>query len=119
MSEILSENNIVITSKGRFGRIISTDGFKSVVLIGNKQHTILNSELIKRDNLKSLKVQYFLDTIDPFNSPEVDIVFIDKQFVIFDMTKPFEIPFTDEVKKVLSKKLNVNKQIIIVKIELV
>ena len=75
MEDFIMKGDKVITSKGRFGRIYDTNGTVSKVIIGTNTFEILNSELLKVDNAKSIEVSYGINYADRLN-PLKDIIYI-------------------------------------------
>lgn len=116
---MLKEKDKIITSKGRFGVIKElVNEEKSLVTIGNKDYFILNSELIKCDNLKSLEVEYHLSVINP-SLPLKAVVYIERKITLFDVKNPLSNHLISICKKELEKQLNTNSTILITKIHLV
>lgn len=116
METYIQPSDKIITSRGRFGRVKSTDGIKSIVTIGKNDFEIFNTELSLVDNVKSVQVEFCREAL--YNDIEKDIIWISKKSPIYDFNKPLDNLILNECKAILCKKLNVSK-IIIVKINLI
>ena len=107
----IQSNNKVITSKGRFGKIKSTDGIKSIVTIGKHDFEIYNTELILLDNFKSVQVTYCRESL--LDDIENDVIWINKKSLLYDFNKPLDNDIHKQCQITLCKKLNIKKVIIL------
>jgi hypothetical protein len=114
---MFKEGDKIITSKGRFGVIIKSNLKKSIVSIGQKEHEIYNSELLLVDNAKAVEIEYYIDTVQYYNAPSKEIVYINKKCILFDFSKPLSNPIVDICYDKLRKRIN--KNVIITKLLLV
>lgn len=112
METFLKQGDKVITSKGRFGKISSTNGKKSIVTIGSNNVEIYNTELYLVDNVKSIEVEYYRDKVEIYKPPLKDIVYVSKKLSLFDFNNPMANPILDECKIKVSKHINYNNIII-------
>lgn len=114
---MFKEGDKIITSKGRFGTIVSSNPKKSIINIGQNQYEIYNSELLLVDNSKAIEVEYYIDNVQYYNSPLKEIIYINKKCILFDFNKPLHNPIMDLCYDKLKKRIN--KNVIITKLLLI
>ena len=114
---MFKEGDKVITSKGRFGTILVTNDFKSIISIGVNKFEIYNKELLLVDNAKSIEVEYYVDSVNHYDSPQKEILYINKKCIIFDFNNPLKNPILDLCYDKLKKR--VDKNVIITKLLLI
>jgi len=112
MEDIFKVGDRVITSKGRFAKVESTNEKKSIIAIGSNLVEIYNKELLKLDNSKVTIVEYYKDFVDMYNSPLKEIIHIDKRIFLFDFNNPMTNHILEECTKKLVKRLGYSSIII-------
>lgn len=116
---MFKEKTKVITSKGRFAKVISSDPLKSIVSIGTKQVEIYNEELLEIANSKAVVIEYYPDRFSQEKASEVLHI---SKVPIFDFSKPCynfsDSDFFKECSTKLNKRIN-STEFIIYKIKMV
>lgn len=117
---MFKENTKVITSKGRFARIISSDDLKSKISIGTKIVEVYNEELLEVSNTKAVIIEYYPSRFDVETKSE--LIHINNKIPVFDFSKPVHdftmSEFFRECADKLNKRIN-NAEFIIFKIKMV
>lgn len=117
---MFKENAKVITSKGRFARIVSSNEFKSIILIGKKTVEVCNDELLELSDTKAVIVEYYPSRFD--SEIKSEMVHINNKIPLFDFSKPVydftQSEFFKECADKLNKRIN-NTEFIIFKIKVV
>jgi len=117
---MFKENAKVITSKGRFARIVSSNDLKSCILIGKKTIEVYNEELLELSDTKAVIVEYYPSRFDAEIKSEM--IHINNKIPVFDFAKPvYDFTSSDFFKECadkLNKRIN-NTEFIILKIKVV
>lgn len=111
---MIKQGDMVVTSKGNYGRVITVNSTVAIVKIGYKNHEIELYNLINVQNGTHFRVQY--DVYD--GNINTDILFVKHGSVIWDLYDPTAM--TNLLKMIehsLIKKLNV-PQVKILKISI-
>ena len=101
---MFKENTKVITSKGRFARIISSNELKSIILIGKKQVEVYNEELLELSDIRTVIVEYLPDRFSLVK--ESQMIHINNKIPIYDFSKPVYDFTQSEFFKECADKLN-------------
>lgn len=94
------QNDLVVTSRGIYGTVVSTDSVKdtSKLFIGSKLIDIPNNQL-KKVNDKPYVICYCTDGYTTFNHR----VTLPKQFELFDFNNPLANKLLDYCKATIAK----------------
>lgn len=117
---MFKENAKVITSKGRFARIVSSNDLRSIILIGKKTIEVYNEELLELSDTKAVIVEYYPDRFT--GEIKSEMIHINNKIPVFDFSKPVhDFTYSDffrECSDKLNKRIN-STEFIILKIKVV
>ena len=107
---MFKQNDFVITSKGKFGRIVSSNTENSIVRMGSKSYEIHNLQITLASKLIAINIEYVEDI-----ELKKEIIWIEKESVIFDFSNPLSSSFVELCKNKLIQRIG-NKKIIVQKL---
>lgn len=103
---MVKPTDMVVTSKGNYGRVISVGTSTAMVRIGYKTHEIEIYNLINVTDGLHLKISY---SVAPNNDSQDELLFVKHGTILFDL---YDSEGTTKLLKVvensLSKKLNIS-----------
>jgi preprotein translocase subunit YajC len=103
-SRSVKPGDMVVTSKGNYGRVVSVGGATAMVKIGAKKHEIEVNNIINVNDGTHFKVTY-----SDGSKEVIELVFIRYNTVIWDMFSPnCSAMLINAVENVILKKLTVD-----------